>query len=216
MSQNQGVGVIGPDLTVLGDVKNCRQLDVYGLVRGKVTVEHLRVHSGGCIQGPVHAGSAEVNGMLQGEVLVRNLISIGNGGHVSGVVRYGRLALAEGGELNADVRNIPPQVGGDFQVVVRRGRSVRLTTEDITAIDPDDKATTLVFAVSNPLNGFVALTAAPAVSVQQFTQADLEGGRVLFVHGGQDGTAAGFDVVVTDAAGASSGAPKSIHAAVVS
>jgi hypothetical protein len=146
---------------------------------------------------------------------VTNLIAIGSQGRVTGRVRYGKLALAEGGELSAEVRNIPPQVSGDFQVAVRQGRSVRITLEDISAVDPDDTAQTLSFSVSRPVNGYIALSDAPSAPVERFSQADLEAGRVLFVHRGNDASPASFDVVVSDKAGATSGAPRTVKAAVI-
>lgn len=215
VSQSQGVAVIGQDLLVLGDVRNCRLLEVHGEVRGAVGVEHLRIAPGGVVLGPVKAGSAEIDGTLEGDVLVTNLIAIGATGRVTGKVRYGRLALAEGGELSADVRNIPPQISGDFQISVRQGRSVRLSRDDIAAVDPDDTAESLTFSVVNPVNGYVALASAPAAAVDQFSQVDLIAGRVLFVHRGADASPARFDVVVTDKAGATSGAPRTVNAAVI-
>lgn len=215
VSQNQGVAVIGHDLVVLGDIKDCRLVEIYGRVQGSIDSEHVRVHPGGIVRGPLRAGSAEINGDMEGEVTVTSLIAIGSQGRVSGRVRYGQLALAEGGELSAEVRNIPPQVSGDYQIAVRQGRSVRITTADITAVDPDDTAKSLTFTVSSPVNGYVAMVDAPGAPVARFSQADLEADRVLFVHRGGDASPAGFDVTVTDKAGESSGAPKTVKAAVI-
>lgn len=215
VTQNQGIAVIGQDLVVLGDIKQCRLVEIYGQVLGSVTSEHVRLHAGGIVRGPLHAQSAEINGDMEGEVTVMGLVSIGPQGRVSGRVRYGRLALAEGGELSAEVRNIPPQLSGDYQIAVRQGRSVRLTTQDITAVDPDDAGKSLAFTVSQPVNGYVAFYDAPGAPVTRFTQLDLETGRVLFVHRGADSSPASFDVVVTDKAGETSGPPKTVKAAVM-
>jgi hypothetical protein len=43
-----------------------------------------------------------------------------------------------------------------------------------------------------------------------FTQADLEAGRITFTHDGTNTSVAGFDVVVADHTGATSGAPQSV------
>jgi len=213
MSQS-GVAVIGADLVVLGDVKGARLVEVYGLVRGRIEAEMLRVHPGGMVMGPVKVGSAEVNGALEGDSTTTGLMAIGVTGRVTGRIRYGRLSLSEGGELNADVRNIPPQLTGDFQISVRKGRSVRISTEDIAAVDPDDTAKSLTFTVSAPVNGFVSFLAAPGTPIARFTQAELEAGQVLFVHRGSDTSPASFDVIVTDKAGAQSAA-RTVKAAVV-
>ena len=43
-----------------------------------------------------------------------------------------------GADLSAELRNVPPRLSGDLDITVRRGKSVVVTTEDITTIDPDD------------------------------------------------------------------------------
>ena len=61
---------------------------------------------------------------------------------------------------------------------------MRITLDDLTALDPDDDASDLTFTVSKARNGFVTMTSDPARPVQTFTQADLESGTVLFRHDG--------------------------------
>ena len=91
---------------------------------------------------------------------------------------------------------------------------MRITLQDLTALDPDDAAEHLTFTVSRAKNGFVTLATDPARPVRRFTQADLERGTVLFRHDGTDGPLASFDVVVADHAGATSGAAQTVNVAV--
>jgi len=70
------------------------------------------------------------------------------------------------------------------------------------------------YAVSDAVNGFVALTDAPTSPATSFTQADLEAGKVTFRHDGTATDTASFDVVVTDASGANSGAPQTVRVTV--
>ena len=214
MSDNRGVLIISEDTVLKGQIKNCKRMEVYGYVEGELATESLIVHPGGRLYGKVNAGSAEIQGTMQGEVRVQQLITIRASGVVSGNVKYGRLAMEEGAELTAKVRNVPPSVGGDLDIAVNKGRSVRITLDDLSALDPDDKATDLKFTVSNTRNGFVALAASPATPVINFTQADLESGRVLFAHDGTETSTANFDVVVADLAGATSGQPQTVKVAV--
>ena len=46
--------------------------------------------------------------------------------------------------------------------------------------------------------------------MSQFSQADLAAGHVVFTHSGAPGKTAGFNVVVSDHTGASSGAPQQV------
>ena len=110
-----------------------------------------------------------------------------------------------GGNLSARSQR-SPSVGGDLNLEVGKGHAVPITLQTVTALDPDDAARDLKFTVTKAKHGFVALSTAPKRAVSTFTQADLEAGRVAFMHDGTNGSAAGFDIVVADRSGATSGA----------
>lgn len=214
VAANEGLLLIREDTRLQGKVRNCRLLEIYGYVEGEVTVERLLVHPGGSFRGKAHAASAEVYGNVEGTLSVRDLIAIRGAGVVSGNVQYGRIAMESGATLSAEVRNVPPALAGDFELAVFRGRSVGVTMQDLTALDPDDHANDLTFTVSNARNGYIVLADAPAVRIDSFTQADLESNRVVFRHDGTETSEASFDVIVADRAGASSGAPRTVNVTV--
>ncbi len=208
--------VIQKDTTVIGAIRNCRQIEVHGYIEGELIADELIVHEGGRLHGKVRTVTADVRGTLQGNVVIKNLITIRSSGAVNGDVQYGQLAMEMGGELSAELRNAPPRLAGDLKVSVTKGRSVLVTTEDISAFDPDDNPADIVLNVSNVKNGFMALTSAKNTQVTSFTQADIEAGRVLFVHDGSSSETASFDIVASDAKGASSGKPLTVNITVVS
>jgi cytoskeletal protein CcmA (bactofilin family) len=214
VSKNQGAIVVREDTVIKGEIRNCRQIEIYGYVEGEVAASLLLVHKDGRCFGTIRSENAEIHGTVQGNVSVKHLINIRSSGSVTGNVRYGQLSMEAGANLSAQVRNVPPTLAGDLDLLVDRGRTVRITPEDLTAFDPDDTAKDLVFTVSNAVNGFVARSGAPQAPISQFTQADLEGGAVIFAHDGSDTTEASFDVVVADQAGATSGAAKPVKVAV--
>lgn len=214
MASNEGLLLIREDTRLQGKVRNCRLLEIYGYVEGEVTVERLLVHPGGTFLGKAHAGNAEVYGRVEGTIFIRDLIDIRGSGTVSGNVQYGRITMESGATLSAEVRNVPPALAGDLDLTVFRGRSVGVTMEDLTALDPDDEARDLTFSVTNARNGYIVLADAPAVRVDSFTQADLESNRVVFRHDGTETSEASFDVIVADRAGASSGAPRTVNVTV--
>lgn len=215
MSVTSKPSIIGPDLVVKGDIRNGGAIEVRGYVEGSIATDHLVVHDGGRVFGTVRANVADVNGKVQGTVSVKNLINIGPSGDVAGDVRYGRLALATGGSLEADVRNVPPELAGDFEVTVRRGRSVRITPADLTAVDPDNTSAELTYQVTNTRGGIIVLGSAPSTAIASFTDADIREGTVFFAHDGNDGSEASFDVQVADKAGATSGQPRTVTVRVV-
>lgn len=210
MTGTRGTTIIAEDMVVRGDIKNGGLVEVKGYVEGSVSAERLLIHENGRVYGTVRADNCDVNGRMQGTVLIKHLISIGQTGAVRGDVRYGKLVLAGGGDLDATVRNVPPEIAGDLNVTVKRGHSVRVTTADLTAIDPDSAAASVVFTVGATTGGHMARAGALKSPVQSFTQEDLEAGTVLFVHDGSAGNSAAIELVAADQLGATSGAPKSL------
>lgn len=208
--------VITEDTVIRGvrELRNCRQLEVFGYLEGDVAAKSVLVHRNGRLFGRLKSDNAEIHGTLQGEVVVKHLIDIRSSGNVSGNVRYGKLALEVGGNLSAEVRNVPPILSGDLQIEVYKGGSAPITVQDLNALDPDDHASNLTFTVSNVRDGYLALASAPRKSVATFTQADLEAGQVAFMHDGHSGEPASFDIIVADASGATSGAPQTVRVVV--
>ena len=208
---NQIQTIISKELVVEGEVKALDGLvEVFGMVNGQMDVGRLIIHEGGKVVGTVRAGEIMANGLVQGEIIVKGLLDIGVTGSVNGDVVYGSLAMVEGGELSADVRNVPPTLAGDMKITVSKGKAVRLTTDDLTAVDPDDDPKDLKFAVSDMKNGYVVCLDKPKIAAHSFTQEQLEKGTIVFVHDGKQNLSASFAVSVTDASGASSGAPRKV------
>jgi cytoskeletal protein CcmA (bactofilin family) len=203
--------VIQEDTVIKGEISNCELIEIYGYVEGEVDASRVTVREGGKLFGTLRAGDAEVEGLLQGDVFVRRLIKVGSTGNVNGDVQYGQIAVDLGGQLSAKLSNVPPEIKGDLELNVKKGRAVRITLVDLHAVDPDDKAKDLKFSISNAHGGFVAHAKAPTTPITTFTQADLEAGAVAFVHDGDSMDKAGFEVQVQDAQGASSGGPTSVN-----
>ena len=61
-----------------------RDPSFFRYVEGDVAAAQLLVHKGGQCYGTVKTDTAEVEGTLQGDVVVKNLISIKSSGSVSG------------------------------------------------------------------------------------------------------------------------------------
>jgi cytoskeletal protein CcmA (bactofilin family) len=206
--------IIQEDTSLKGEIRNGGRIEIFGYVEGDVAGDLLIVQPGGRCFGRVKVQTADIRGTLQGDIMVRELISIRGGGEVSGSVKYGKLSMEMGGLLSAQLRNIPPSISGDLDLSVDKGKATRITLQDLSALDPDDSADHLIFSVSQVTNGFVTLATDPAQPVDNFTQADLERGAVLFHHDGTDNPRASFAVVVADRAGATSGAAQTVNVAV--
>ncbi len=202
------------DTVVEGDMFSNGRVVVDGRVEGKLSARSVVINNSGSVYGSLLAEDADVHGDLQGQICIKGLINIMSTGSVSGDVKYDKIAMAEGAILSATLRNVPPHMAGDLDLTVHRGGRVRITTRDLTAFDPDDAPEDLTYTVFTTVNGYVALEPADDSSIKSFTQADIVGGRVIFVHDGAAASRAGFDVIVADAKGATSGASQHVSVAV--
>lgn len=209
-----GKVVIAADCVLKGDIRNAALVEIAGYIVGNVEAAEVRILAGGRLLGRLSAERATIAGALRGVATVRALLSIANTGSVQGTVRYGRLQLAAGGDLWAEMRNLPPTLSGDFSMMVRRGGATRLTTEDVAAFDPDNAAAELQFTVSNIRSGHIVRASAPRQAIAAFSQAEVEAGSISFQHDGTAAGTAGFDVVVADLAGATAGPPRTVAIAV--
>lgn len=205
MNTPNGHMSIAPGTEFSGQVRGGERVEINGRADGTIVTKSLVIGEGGRFKGSIKVDTAEVHGELRGDVTVRNLLTIGITGDVEGDIQYGQLALASGANLVADLRNVPPELFGDFELEVARGGQVVITPEDLNATDADDGADALTFTATNILHGHIAATSAPDEPLAQFTQADINAGSILFVHNGAETNNAGFDVVVTDAKGATAG-----------
>ena len=209
-----GLTVIQEDTKIKGEIRNGKRIELHGYVEGEVIAEQVNIHPSGRLYGTLRTHNVDVHGTVQGEAYIKDLCQIHSSGAVSGNLEYGQLAMEAGGDLSADLQNVAPEIGGDLDVSVSRGKAVTITTADLSAFDPDDAAKDLTFNISKPVNGFVALSSAPKSAVTRFTQVDLESGHVLFVHDGSQSGEGAFEVVVSDAEGATSGEPQTLQVAV--
>lgn len=64
------------------------------------------------------------------------------------------------------------------------GSVTEITVNDLCAEDQDSSSAELIFSVSPPNNGHLALKSSPNTSILNFTQAHVEEGQLVFVHSG--------------------------------
>lgn len=99
--------IVGPDISLNGHISSCDRLVVEGRVEVELTDCHtIEISETGVFKGAAEIESAEVSGHYEGSLTVRDHLLIHSTGHVSGTIRYGRLEIQQGGEINGDVRSI--------------------------------------------------------------------------------------------------------------
>ncbi|XP_030423119.1 chondroitin sulfate proteoglycan 4-like isoform X2 [Gopherus evgoodei] len=76
------------------------------------------------------------------------------------------------------------------------GSVTEITVDDLCAEDKDSSASELVYSITPPSNGHLALKSSPNKSILNFTQAHIMEGQLVFVHNGA--MSGGFSFQVTD------------------
>lgn len=101
--------IVGPDITLKGvEISNCDTLVVEGRVEASMDSRVVQIAENGVFSGTVSIDVAEIRGRFEGELTARKQLVIYSTGHVSGLIRYGKIRIEEGGELAGEVSNLPP------------------------------------------------------------------------------------------------------------
>ncbi|MFI4986078.1 MAG: polymer-forming cytoskeletal protein [Alphaproteobacteria bacterium] len=99
--------IVGRDISLNGKISSCDRLIVEGRVEVELQDCHtIEIAETGTFKGAAEIEGAEVSGHYEGSLTVRNNLLIHSTGHVSGTIRYGRLQIEQGGEINGDVKSL--------------------------------------------------------------------------------------------------------------
>ncbi|MEP7274941.1 MAG: polymer-forming cytoskeletal protein [Betaproteobacteria bacterium] len=112
---------VGPKIKLKGvEISDCDVLVVEGEVEATVNSKAMQIAKPGTLKGHVSIDIAEIFGDFSGELTARTKLIVHATGRVSGKIRYGKLIVAEGGELSGDVQRLDangkspaPRAGGN-------------------------------------------------------------------------------------------------------
>jgi len=106
---------VGINIKLKGvEISDCDALVIEGQVEATVHSKLMQVAQPGTLHGTALIDVAEIHGEFSGELTARTRLVVHGTGRVSGSIRYGKLIVAEGGEISGDVKrleanNAPPQ-----------------------------------------------------------------------------------------------------------
>ena len=104
--------IVGRDISLNGRISSCDRLVVEGQVEAELHDCHtIEIARTGTFKGAAEIEGAEVSGLYEGSLTVRGNLLIRSTGHVSGTIRYGRLEVEQGGEINGDVKSLEGKAG---------------------------------------------------------------------------------------------------------
>jgi cytoskeletal protein CcmA (bactofilin family) len=98
---------IGVNIKLKGvEICDCDVLVIEGHVEATVHSKVMQIDKPGTLKGTALIDVAEIHGDFSGELTARARLVVHGSGRVSGTIRYGKLIVAEGGELSGDVKRL--------------------------------------------------------------------------------------------------------------
>ena len=95
----EGHVLIGEGVKIVGEIRDCRQIEIHGTVEGDLEAEELIVHANGLLTGNVRTDRAQVHGSIDGDMSVKHLLDVKSKGSVAGTTQYGELSIETGGRI---------------------------------------------------------------------------------------------------------------------
>jgi len=96
---------VGTNIKLKGvEITDCDTLLVEGLVEATMDSRVIQISERGAFKGSAEIDIAEIRGQFDGNLTVRQKLTIHATGKVSGKVRYGKLVIEEGGQLTGDIQ----------------------------------------------------------------------------------------------------------------
>jgi len=91
----RGSSVIGAEMTLEGNISGGGEIQIDGVVKGDVRVEHVTVGDGGEVDGGIYAEAVEIRGKVSGSITAKQVRLYG-ACHVDGDVTHEQLAMETG------------------------------------------------------------------------------------------------------------------------
>lgn len=112
---------VGPNIKLKGvEITDCDTLVVEGSVEATMDSRVIQISERGSFKGSADIDIAEIRGVFDGNLTVRQKLTIFATGKVTGRVRYGKVVIEEGGQLSGEIefgtansaRTATPTTGG--------------------------------------------------------------------------------------------------------
>ncbi|MBV8809478.1 MAG: polymer-forming cytoskeletal protein [Acidobacteriaceae bacterium] len=98
--------IIGPGVSVSGEITSCDRLIVQGKIEAKLTdCPNVIIREGGVFKGESSTEDAEVQGSFDGNLVVSKRLLIRATGRVSGIIAYGEIEIERGGKIAGDIKH---------------------------------------------------------------------------------------------------------------
>lgn len=103
---------VGPNIKLKGvEITDCDTLVVEGSVEATMDSRVIQISERGAFKGSAEIDVAEIRGLFDGNLTVRQKLVIYSTGKVTGKVRYGKVVIEEGGQLSGEIEAVTGAVG---------------------------------------------------------------------------------------------------------
>jgi cytoskeletal protein CcmA (bactofilin family) len=101
--------VVGREIKFKGEITSCEQVIVEGQIEVSLTdARRIQIGPTGVFLGKADVAEADISGRFDGELTVRERLTVRATGRVGGKIRYGRIVIEAGGEIAGEVRAMIP------------------------------------------------------------------------------------------------------------
>jgi len=95
---------VGPNIKLKGvEITDCDTLVVEGLVEATMDSRLMQIAEQGEFKGSAEIDIAEIRGVFDGNLTVREKLLIHSTGKVTGKIRYGKIVIEEGGQISGEI-----------------------------------------------------------------------------------------------------------------
>lgn len=95
---------VGNDILLKGEIATCDRLVIEGSVDARLNDVHtVEIAETGSFKGTAEIEDAEISGLFEGELIVRNRLTIYATGKVRGKIAYGEIEIERGGQLTGEI-----------------------------------------------------------------------------------------------------------------
>lgn len=104
-SAGKRVLTVGNDILLKGEIATCDRLVIEGKVDATLKDVHtVELAETGSFKGTAEVEDAEISGLFEGDLVVRNRLVIYSTGKVRGSITYGEIEIERGGEISGEIK----------------------------------------------------------------------------------------------------------------
>ena len=97
--------IVGRDIELNGKISSCEKLVVEGKVEANISeCREIEITETGTFVGEAEIEVAEISGAFEGTINARDLLIVRSTGHITGTIRFGKLEVERGGQIEGDVQ----------------------------------------------------------------------------------------------------------------